>query len=57
MYKLYNEYYELLVKGNSYEINNYMMYNGIDYIFEYIEKINHMTVIHFDNGCYLTIEK
>ena len=57
MYKLYSEYYELLVKGNSYEINNYMMYNGIDYIFEYIEKINHMTVIHFTNGFYLTIEK
>ena len=57
MYKLYNENNELLIKGKQYEINNYMMYNGIDYIFEYIEKINHMTVIHFDNGFYLTIEK
>ena len=57
MFKLYNENNELLVKGDSYAINNYMMFNGIEYTYESIESNEKVITIHYDNGDKLVIEK
>ena len=54
--KLYNEENEMLVKGNQYDINNYMMFNGIEYTFESIEIKKDIITIFYDNGDKLVIE-
>lgn len=54
--KLYNEKNEILVKGNQYDINNYMMFNGIEYTFDSIEINKNIITIFYDNGDRLIIE-
>lgn len=57
-FSLHNEKKETVARGNQYEMNNYMMYNGIDYTVEYVEKVNNNDcVVHFTNGCFLLIEE
>ncbi len=54
--KLYDENSLCVCKGNQYELNNYMMFNGIEYTLESIEKIENGFIIQFDNGDKLVIE-
>lgn len=57
MKSLYNQHGILLVKGDDIEINNYMSYNGIEYIIESIDTYKHEIEINFKNGDVLIIEK
>lgn len=54
--KLYDENDFCLCEGNQDKINEYMTFNGIEYTFESIQKIDNGFIIYYDNGDKLVIK-